>query len=128
MAIRTQKDRRKLNLRVAQNQRGTKMDRRLCPDCGRLVMGRIKSARGGTVQFSRCAYCGWESKKSKQVDEGLAEILLSFDGRIDKAGKKLWMELDPAVLDAAGYKGRKKLHFKAVVIAGPKPRIRWIVE
>lgn len=128
MSQRAGKDRRKINMSVTHNQRGSKMDRRSCGNCGKTVMGRIKSGRGGTVQFARCGYCGWESPRSKQVDAGLAEILLSFDGKISAKGGKLWMELDPAVLEAAGYKNRKKLHFKAVVVGGTKPKIRWIAE
>ena len=128
MAIRTKKDRRQINVPTTADRRGEKMDRRRCGACGRLVINRVRATRGGTIQFLKCSYCGWEGKKSKQVNAAVIENLLSFDAKITTAEDAVWAEMDPLVWEAAGYKGRKKLKFKAVVVPGQKHKIRFIVE
>jgi len=59
-------DRRKVNRAVKVDRRGTKPERRKCPQCKGTLFAKINKVKGGTVTAVVCADCGWKAV-SEQV-------------------------------------------------------------
>ena len=54
-------DRRKVNRAVKVDKRGTKVERRRCPECRGPLMTKISRAKGGTKTLTVCLKCGWSA-------------------------------------------------------------------
>ncbi len=63
-------DRRKVNRAVKVDRRGTKPERRRCPNCRGPLTTKAHRARGGTKTVTVCLQCGW-SAISDQIDSHL---------------------------------------------------------
>ncbi len=64
-------DRRKVNRAVLVDRRGTKPERRRCPECKGTLFSKTNKVKGGTVTAVVCPDCGW-----KQVSEQVAAHLV----------------------------------------------------
>ena len=91
------RDRRRRNLGVGVDRRGTKEERRRCPDCGSELWQSVKKIATGTRTTIACTKrgCGW-STSSSQIDAKFTTLKLSWEMPVEKMGMHHVVELPPA--------------------------------
>jgi hypothetical protein len=120
-------DRRKVNQPVGDDRRGTKADRRQCPQCKSILSQGIKSFPGGTWTMTYCTKCNYQVK-TKQVDEDHLQALLGFEGMIVGTHKKPLLELNHKMLDFAGLKPGDSIEVKPLYTPGARQTVVWVLK
>lgn len=120
-------DRRKVNVPVGNDARGTGKDKRKCPDCHSALQSSVMPFAGGTWTTTFCTKCDWR-QKSKQVDEGRMRQILGFEGMVIGTAKKPMLELDADFLKFSGVKPGDTLEVKPLFTPGADVEISWIVK
>jgi hypothetical protein len=120
-------DRRKVNVAVGDDKRGTGKDKRKCPQCHSALQTAVMPFEGGTWTTTFCTKCDYKAK-SKQVDEARMKTLLGFEGMIVGTVKKPMLELDSVFLKFSGLKPGDTLEVKPLFTPGADSEISWIVK
>jgi hypothetical protein len=120
-------DRRRVNVPVGEDKRGTGKDKRKCPECHSSLQNSVQSFEGGTWTTTFCVRCSYRSK-SKQIDEGRMQSLLGFENMIVGTVKKPLLELDPKFLKMSGVKPGDMLEVKPLFTPGSDQAISWVVK
>jgi hypothetical protein len=77
-SVSRQKDRRQLNVPVAQeHRRQGGRERRRCPECGASLEQVVRKLVGGSVTASTCSKCGW-TRSSRQTDADVLVLKLNW--------------------------------------------------
>jgi hypothetical protein len=120
-------DRRKVNVPVGDDKRGTGKDKRQCPLCHSALQNSVQSFEGGTWTTTYCVRCEYRSK-SKQIDEGRMQSLLGFEAMLVGTTKKPMLELHPQFLKFSGAKPGDTLEVRPLFTPGGDAEISWIVK
>lgn len=120
-------DRRKVNVPVGDDKRGTGKDKRKCPQCHSSLQSSVQNFEGGTWTTTFCVRCDYRAK-SRQVDEGRMKSLLGFEGMVVGTVKKPMLELDPDFLKFAKVKPGDTLEVKPLFTPGAESEVSWIVK
>ena len=102
------RDRRQLNVSVPAERRGTKPDRRKCPDCGALLKRSVRRLAGGSVTQLDCAECGW-TKSSRQTDADVLVLKMTWGLELKPLGGQLGAILPPELAEALKAKAGDQL-------------------
>jgi hypothetical protein len=121
------KDRRKVNVPVGDERRGSGKDKRKCPECHSALQSSVLPFGGGTWTTTYCTKCDYRVR-SKQVDEGRMRQILGFEGMVVGNAKKPLLELDPEFLKMSGIKPGDTLEVKPLFTPGSEQEISWIVR
>jgi hypothetical protein len=121
------KDRRKVNVPVGDDKRGTGKDKRKCPECHSALQTSVMPFAGGTWTTVFCTKCDYRVK-SKQVDEGRMQAILGFEGMVIGTAKKPMLELDPTFLKFSGIKPGDTLEVKPLFTPGADEEVSWILK
>src|SRR5258708_1749025 len=97
------KDRRQINASTPKDLRGTRADRRRCPDCGYTISAQSKSVAGGTVLTLSCGSCGW-TKSSRQTDAAALLAKMSWALPLEKKGAGLQISFPSELAEALNLK------------------------
>jgi ribosomal protein S27AE len=122
-----QVERRKANQVTAKEKRGHAPDRRRCPDCGSAVRTHSRAVKGGTVTRRYCSKCHWQ-ESSRQVDTDHVQVLLGFESRIFGTAKQPLLELNPALLKAAGWSLDDTLELKPLYTPGAERSLSFVLK
>jgi hypothetical protein len=120
-------DRRKINVPIGQDKRGTAKDKRKCPECHSALQTSIQPYAGGTWTTVFCTKCEY-SVRSKQVDEGRMREILGFEATIVGTTKKPLLELDTDFLKFSGLKPGDTLEVKPLFTPGADAEISWVIK
>lgn len=120
-------DRRKVNVPVGDDKRGTGKDNRKCPSCHSTLQSSVQAFEGGTWTTTFCIRCDYRSK-SKQINEGRMQEILGFENMVVGTAKKPLLELDPKFLKISGIKPGDTVEVKPLFTPGSKQEISWIVK
>jgi hypothetical protein len=110
-------DRRKVNVPVGDDKRGTGKDKRKCPECHSALQNSVQHFEGGTWTTTFCVRCPYRTK-SKQIDEGRMVEVLGFESLLVGTVKKPLLELNPKFLKMAGVKPGDTLEVKPLFTPG----------
>ena len=121
------KDRRRVNVPVGRDLRGTGKDKRKCPQCHSALQSSVMAFAGGSWTTTFCTKCDYRVK-SKQVDEGRMKEILGFEGMVVGTVKKPLLELDADFLKISGLKPGDTLEVKPLFTPGSGSEISWIVK
>jgi hypothetical protein len=120
-------DRRKVNLAVGAEKRGSARDKRKCPECHSALQTSILPFAGGTWTTTFCTKCSYRVR-SKQVDEGRMKELLGFEGKIVGTAKKPLLELDQDFLKFSKLSPGDTLEVKPLFTPDGDQVISWVVK
>lgn len=121
------KDRRKVNVPVGDDKRGTGKDKRKCPECHSALQTSVLPFAGGTWTTTFCTKCDFRVK-SKQVDEGRMQSILGFEGMVIGTTKKPMLELDATFLKFSGVKPGDTLLVRPLFTPGADEEVTWILK
>ena len=121
------KDRRRVNVAVGHDLRGSGKDKRKCPECHSALQSSVMPFAGGSWTTTFCTKCDYRVK-SKQVDEGRMKQILGFEGMVVGTVKKPLLELDADFLKISGLKPGDTLEVKPLFTPGSDNEISWIVK
>lgn len=125
-ASRDIKDRRRVNLGVGVDRRGTKDERRRCPQCGNELWQAVKKIPTGTRTVIACIKrgCGW-STKSNQIDSKVLTLKLKWDLPIEKMGASYVVEIPKPVMRALDLQGGDSLTLNPLTLPVGSLKMRW---
>ncbi len=93
------RERRQINVKVADERRQSPAERRLCPDCGGPLEAELKRVAGGNVRSVVCAQCGW-SHSSRSTDADVLLLKMTWALDLESKGGQLSAALPPELIDA----------------------------
>ena len=120
------KDRRKINLGIAVERRGSRDERRRCPQCGSELWQTIKKIPTGTRTTIACTRrgCGW-STRSNQVDSRVLTLKLTWDLPVEKMGGAFMVELPRQVMRALDLRAGDKLSLCPLTLPVAGLKMKW---
>jgi hypothetical protein len=121
------KDRRRVNVPVGDERRGSGKDKRKCPECHSALQSSVLPFAGGSWTVTYCTKCDYRVR-SKQVDEGRMRQILGFEGMVVGSARKPLLELDPDFLKISGIKPGDTLEVKPLFTPGADQEISWVVK
>lgn len=120
-------DRRRVNVPVGDDKRGTAKDLRKCPECHSALQASILPFAGGTWTTTFCTKCSY-CVRSKQVNEGRMKELLGFEAKIVGTTKKPLLELDPDFLKFSDVAPGDTLEVKPLFTPDGEHEVSWVIK
>jgi hypothetical protein len=102
------RERRQVNVSVAQDKRRAPAERRRCPDCGGALEAALKRVAGGSVRVVSCTSCGW-SRSDRSTDADVLLLKLSWALDLQVRNGQLNAVLPPELSEALKLKASDQL-------------------
>ena len=102
------KERRQVNVGVAQEHRKAPAERRRCPDCNGALDAVVKRVAGGNVRSISCPKCGW-SQSARSTDANVLVLKMSWALDLQTKGGHVNAVLPPELSDALKLKSGDQL-------------------